>query len=85
MSNIGITRKVLNVLRSMYSDLEYAIKLQVKGKLVITEDFRANIGLKQGCPLSPTLANIFLCDIHRELLLQDMYLERTMLNSIMGG
>ena len=82
MSNIGITGKLLNVLRSMYSDLEYAVKLQVKGKLVITENFRANIGLKQGCPLSPTLANIFLCDIHQELLLQDMYLERTMLNSI---
>ena len=63
---IGIRGNLLALLKSMYRNLEYAIKLPFKGKIVLTEAFTANIGLKQGCPLSPTLTNIYLHDIHGE-------------------
>ena len=29
--------------------------------------FKTNIGLKQGCKLSPLLANIVFCDLHAVL------------------
>ena len=40
------------------------MKLISDGLAVLTPPFDSNIGLKQGCPMSPTLANIFLHDIH---------------------
>ena len=44
--------------------------------------FKSNIGLKQGCPLSPTLANLFLHDIHKIFTPGDVELEGTILNSL---
>ena len=43
----------------MYTKTEYSIKLQ-KGVL---EPITSNLGLKQGCPLSPILFNIYLDDV----------------------
>ena len=43
---------------SMYMNTEYSIKLE-KGSL---DPIKSNLGLKQGCPLSPILFNIYIDD-----------------------
>ena len=60
----------------MYKGLKYNAKLHYYGKYGLTEPFTANIGLKQGFPLSPTLANIFLHDIHKGLRMEDISLNK---------
>ena len=82
LRDIGLFGKLFDVLRHMYASLEYTVKLPFAHKFVLTESFSANIGLKQGCPLSPTLANIFLHDIHKEFLLNDIELGAIKINSI---
>ena len=82
LEKIGIFGNVLYLLKSMYKGLQYNVKLPLNGKYGLTEPFTANIGLKQGCPLSPTLANIFLHDIHSGLLQNDISLGKISFNSI---
>ena len=43
----------------MYSEDKACVKLDDR----ITESFPVNIGVKQGCVLSPTLFNLFLSDL----------------------
>ena len=43
----------------MYMKTEYSIKLQ-KGYL---DPINSNLGLKQGCPLSPVLFNVYIDDL----------------------
>ena len=43
----------------MYSEVSYAVKT-THG---ITEKFSSNVGVKQGCVLSPSLFNLFLYDL----------------------
>ena len=82
LERIGIFGNVLCILKSMYKGLQYNVKLHYYGKYGLTEPFTANIGLKQGCPLSPTLANIFLHDIHKGLRMEDISLGKIFFNSI---
>ena len=82
LRRIGIFGNLLCLLSNMYTNLEYSIKLPFKTTFVLTEPFSANIGLKQGCPLSPTLASIFLHDIHDEFMMHDMAIGDTKINSI---
>ncbi len=56
LSTIGITKKIINIIKKIYENTECAIT--VDGKL--TNWFSVLIGLRQGCLLSPTLFNIFL-------------------------
>lgn len=82
LEKIGICGSMLGVIKSMYGTIDYAIKLKYEHKVILTDSFVCNIGLKQGCPLSPTLANIFLSDIHPHFFLDDIFLGTTPLNSI---
>ena len=50
---------ILNVIQNMYKEVIYHIKLP--GGL--TEGIPSNLGVKQGCVLSPLLFNIFLSDL----------------------
>ena len=66
----------------MYKDISYSVKITTDGSTMTTKPISSNRGLKQGCPLSPTLANVFLHDIHDSLLRHDIELNDTYLNSI---
>lgn len=59
MLNYGIGGKLYNVISDMYSKSSACIKL-TNGN---TSYFETDIGVKQGCVISPTLFNIFLNDI----------------------
>jgi hypothetical protein len=57
--NLNIGGQFLNIIKSMYSEVSYCIKLDNK----LTDSIPSNIGVKQGCVLSPTLFNLFLSDL----------------------
>jgi ribosomal protein L37AE/L43A len=80
--NLGISGNVFNVIRNMYKNVQYSVKISEENGTRLTAPFKSNIGLKQGCPLSPTLANLFLHDIHKNFDTGDIELEGKHLNSI---
>ena len=63
MIAIGIDPKIVRIIESLYNETECAVVID--GQL--TEWFAVKIGLRQGCMLSPTLFNIFLEFVMKEL------------------
>ena len=63
LQNIGISGNFLETLRCMYKNTSCAIKLGDQ----LTQFFPCKKGVRQGDPLSPTLFNIFLNDLFKEL------------------
>lgn len=55
----GCSRKFVAILLNIYSSVKSAVKLD-QG---VTPFFQSDVGVKQGCNLSPTLFNIFINDI----------------------
>ena len=56
MQRLGITGGFYNIVKSMYDNTQYKMKLPTG----ISDGFLSSCGVKQGCNLSPTLFNIFL-------------------------
>lgn len=56
LRSIGVDQNIVAIIEDMYDRTECAI--QIDGKL--TEWFSVNVGVRQGCILSPTLFNVFL-------------------------
>ena len=56
---LGIGGNFLSILKAMYSNVSYCIKLNGK----VSTSFLSNSGVKQGCVLSPLLFNMFLSDL----------------------
>ena len=82
LANIGLSGNFYFLLRNMYHSCKYAVKVQLpirgdskhetKSPLITykwyrTVSFGAIAGLKQGCSLSPLLANTYLSDLHSHL------------------
>ena len=59
MLKYGINGKLHKVIKSMYSTVEYSVKLSTG----LTKSLSSNVGVKQGCILSPLLFNLFLNDL----------------------
>ena len=56
LEDLGIGGKILHVIREMYRNTEYCVR--VNG--LDTDWFQVTTGLKQGCMLSPLLFNLFI-------------------------
>ena len=71
--SIGVDKKIVAIIEQLYSDTECAVVIDGQ----ITDWFKVEIGLRQGCLLSPVLFNIFLEFVMKEL----KYIERTLVYS----
>ena len=63
----GINGKFFNIIRNVYLNDEAC----VKANGVRSTSFDINIGVRQGCVLSPLLFNIFICDLAKTLMEQE--------------
>ena len=61
--HIGIQHKVVSIIKNMYEDTKCAV--QIGGEL--TDSFPVNVGVRQGCVMSPTLFNIYLDYVMKEI------------------
>ena len=61
LKDIGINGPFLKNIKAMYENTKYSIKL----KDGYTDTLNSNLGLKQGCPLSPLLFNLYIDDINK--------------------
>ena len=69
MQKAGITGKIFELIKNMYSSTFYCIKKEN----YLSKPRVNNVGLKQGDSLSPTLFNIFLNDIGEQLNNENTY------------
>ena len=60
--NYGITGRFFNILRNIYS----SDKACIKSGNVRSDFFDIDLGVRQGCVLSPLLFNIFLSDLAKK-------------------
>ena len=63
----GVTGKILNVIKSMYSKLKSCVKVNN----VCSEFFEVSVGLMQGESLSPILYSLYVNDMEIELIKQN--------------
>ena len=63
MLSINVDPKIVRILENLYNDTECAVVID--GQL--TAWFEVHVGLRQGCLLSPTLFNIFLEFVMKEV------------------
>ena len=59
LKDLGINGFFLHNITAMYEKTRYSIKL----KNGFTDPIDSNLGLKQGCPLSPMLFNLYIDDV----------------------
>ena len=56
MGDIGVPQKFVKAIESMYKELQCMVRIQG----VAGSRFSSHVGVKQGCPLSPTLFGLFI-------------------------
>ena len=64
LEGMGIKGFVLDAIKALYADVPVCVR--VGGEL--TAPFQSHLGLKQGCPLSPTLFGLYIDDFEGEIL-----------------
>ena len=63
LNKIGINGKLLDLIKNIYSKTKCAVKVNNN----ITDFFKYTKGVRQGCPLSPILFNIYINDLFERL------------------
>ena len=63
LSTIGLSRKMLNILRNMYA--KAAARVAINNNL--STPFQSSRGVRQGCNLSPIVFSLFLSDLDNHL------------------
>ena len=58
-------------LRAVVHRLYEEVKVKIRTSAGISKSFRSDIGVKQGCPLSPTMFGLYIDKIEEWLNLQD--------------
>jgi hypothetical protein len=56
MEELGVPRHLRAAMHRMYEE----VKVKIRTLAGISESFRSDIGVKQGCPLSPTLFGLYI-------------------------
>ena len=74
---VGIKGKVLEIIKTIY-DAEDRASVKIGNKC--SPPFRTNMGVRQGCVLSPTLFNIFLENTNYSYLLFESLKDRWMIS-----
>ena len=67
LERMGIDDWMIDAIKALYSE----VPMSIKGTTTSSAAFTANIGLKQGCPLSPTLFGLYVDDIEPMILAHD--------------
>jgi retron-type reverse transcriptase len=83
MKNKGFPYHIIKTVQSLY--INTRIKID-KGTSVSNKEIHINQGVKQGCPMSPTLFNIFTDEVIRQwkdVLIKDFKIGNTVLNTIL--
>ena len=63
LRNYGITGRLFNIIKVIYEKDESCVKLGNQ----YTSKFGINLGVRQGCVLSPILFNLFMADLAKKL------------------
>jgi hypothetical protein len=63
LERIGVHGEFMRALKALYADVPVGV--QFEGGM--SETFQSTLGVKQGCPLSPTLFGIYIDDFQAEL------------------
>eukprot|EP00924_Labyrinthula_sp_SR-Ha-C_P007557 augustus_masked-scaffold_137-processed-gene-0.14-mRNA-1 protein AED:1.00 eAED:1.00 QI:0/-1/0/0/-1/1/1/0/1066 len=62
----GIRGRTLSFLRALYASSAVKVRTGIPGEYRISESIKVQKGLRQGCPLSPVLFNIYFNDVIRQ-------------------
>lgn len=64
MQKIGVPTHLRNAVASLYAQ----VRCQLKTSNTLSQEFSSNMGVKQGCPLSPTLFGLYIDRLEEFLL-----------------
>ena len=70
MQNYGYGGKILQMLKGIYKSVKTAVALKNNTR---TDFFSSELGLKQGCILSPLLFSLYINDLEREIQSDSMH------------
>jgi Reverse transcriptase (RNA-dependent DNA polymerase)/Endonuclease-reverse transcriptase len=63
MENAGLPLQFVNLMKMLYHDSAYVVRANGE----VSHEFLSDIGLQQGCALSPQSYNLYLCDLLKEI------------------
>ena len=64
LSNIGVQGKMLNALKSYYANVPVCVDIPSVGR---SAPFDSTMGVKQDCPMSPTLFGLYIDQLETHL------------------
>ena len=59
----GVGEKLLKVVQNFYADSRACVRIG----MAVSEWFQVNVGLRQGCVMSPWLFNVYMDGVVREV------------------